>query len=202
MTTVVLAVAGFAAAAWLGMRVGSMLCADRTPFADGPAAVRVRPGIVMLAMGAVGAAAALHGSGPWQLVTIGLVASALAGCVAADCACGIVPDALTLVPLAGLVAAFGLRGDPGPLLAAGLVALPFAFAATLSHGRGMGWGDVKLAALGGALLGARGATAALVIACVVAYAWSRFAGGRTRPIAFAPYLVGGIAVVLIAGYGG
>jgi prepilin signal peptidase PulO-like enzyme (type II secretory pathway) len=82
-----------------------------------------------------------------------------------------------------------------------LVALPFALAATLSRGRGMGWGDVKLAALGGALLGAPAATLAFVLAALAAYAGSRFAGDRARPIAFAPYLAGGIAVVLIVGYG-
>jgi hypothetical protein len=51
------------------------------------------------------------------------------------------------------------------------------------------------------LLGAPAATLAFVLAALAAYAGSRFAGDRARPIAFAPYLAGGIAVVLIVGYG-
>jgi prepilin signal peptidase PulO-like enzyme (type II secretory pathway) len=201
MTSVIPTAFGFAAAAWVGMSLGRRLCAGRTPFADGPAPGRARPVLVLLVAGSVGAAAAMHGLATVPIAVVALVTAALAGCVIADWSCGIVPDALTLLPLGALIVAFAFRSDFGPLLAAVLVALPFALAATLSRGRGMGWGDVKLAALGRALLGAPAATLAFVLAALAAYAGSRFAGDRARPIAFAPYLAGGIAVVLIVGYG-
>jgi prepilin signal peptidase PulO-like enzyme (type II secretory pathway) len=57
----------------------------------------------------------------------------------------------------------------------------------------MGWGDAKLVALGGAVLGAQASLAAFALSCFAAGVVSRFNGRRGMPIAFAPYLV--IAVV-------
>jgi prepilin signal peptidase PulO-like enzyme (type II secretory pathway) len=63
----------------------------------------------------------------------------------------------------------------------------------------MGWGDVKLAALGGAVLGAGAALIAFAAACLVAVgvAWAR--GRGAEPIAFAPYLVASIGAALLLG---
>ena len=71
-----------------------------------------------------------------------------------------------------------------------------AIAALASRGRGMGWGDVKLAALGGALLGVADATLAYFVAAAVAYVIARRTAGVRRPIAFGPYLAASIAVTL------
>jgi prepilin signal peptidase PulO-like enzyme (type II secretory pathway) len=60
----------------------------------------------------------------------------------------------------------------------------------------MGWGDVKLAALGGALLGMRGAVPAFIVAAIAVYAVARVSGGVRRPIAFGPYLAASIAAAL------
>ncbi len=85
--------------------------------------------------------------------------------------------------------------------------MPFAFAAYLSRGRGMGWGDVKLAAVAGAMLGASNALLALALAAFAAAVAARLqkrtlvidgrgaaAATLARPVAFAPYLIGATAL--------
>jgi len=121
---------------------------------------------------------------------------ALAGCCAADFACGLLPDPLTLVPLAVVAGAGVAAHDWAPLLSAAVVFVPFAAAALLSRGRGMGWGDAKLAALGGALLGAREAAFAFMLAAVAAAVIARRTTGGRRPIAFGPYLAAAIVAML------
>jgi len=69
-------------------------------------------------------------------------------------------------------------------------------AALVTRGRGMGWGDAKLAALGGALLGAADATLAFMFAAVAAYVVARLTGGLRNVIAFGPYLATSIAASL------
>jgi prepilin signal peptidase PulO-like enzyme (type II secretory pathway) len=79
----------------------------------------------------------------------------------------------------------------------GSAAVPFAAfaaAALLSHGRGMGWGDVKLATLGGAVLGLEASLVALSLSCLAAAIYGYARGQRDVPIAFAPYLVAAIAL--------
>ena len=66
----------------------------------------------------------------------------------------------------------------------------------------MGWGDAKLAALGGALLGAREAALAFMFAAIAAAVIARrsngmrLAGAMPRPIAFGPYLAAAIVAML------
>ena len=195
--TAIIAAPAFAAAGWAGARVAEKLCAGRTPYDDGPAAIA--PGRLPFAVAGacIGLALGLHGEPLASLTLLLFVVLALAGCTAADLACGVLPDVLTLAPL-GLVLGVGaLAHDGTPALSATFVALPFAAAALLSRGRGMGWGDVKLAALGGALLGAREATLAFMLAALAAYAIARFTGGTRRPVAFGPYLAASIAATLV-----
>lgn len=61
----------------------------------------------------------------------------------------------------------------------------------------MGWGDAKLAALGGALLGIGPATVAFVLASFVAAlaAWLKYRK-RNAQVAMGPYLVAAIAATL------
>jgi leader peptidase (prepilin peptidase)/N-methyltransferase len=186
----------FAAAGWAGTLIADMLCAGRTPFDDGPAPVAFRRLPFAVIAGCIGLALAVHGEPPAHLAVLVLVVLALAGCTAADLACGIVPDVLTLVPLAAVVALGAAARDWAPALSAGFVVVPFAVAAVASRGRGMGWGDVKLAALGGALLGARGATLAFMLAALAAYVIARSTGTARRPVAFGPYLAASIAASL------
>ena len=195
-STIALAAVLFGAAAWGGTVVAEMLCAVRTPFDDGPAPVAFARWPFALAGAAIGAALAAQGESPARLALLVFVMVALAGCCAADLACGLLPDPLTLVPLAVVAGAGLLSHDWAPLLSAALVFSPFAVAALLSRGRGMGWGDAKLAALGGALLGAREAAFAFMLAAIAAAVIARRMGAARRPIAFGPYLAAAIVAML------
>jgi prepilin signal peptidase PulO-like enzyme (type II secretory pathway) len=66
----------------------------------------------------------------------------------------------------------------------------------------MGWGDVKLAALGGALLGAQDATLAFLVAGGAAYVVAHRGKRAGKPIAFGPYLAVSIVATLAALPGG
>jgi len=63
----------------------------------------------------------------------------------------------------------------------------------------MGWGDVKLAALGGALVGMGGIALAVVLASAAAFAVGVTGGRARRPIAFGPYLAASIGASLALG---
>ncbi|HYW54357.1 MAG TPA: prepilin peptidase [Dongiaceae bacterium] len=186
----------FGAAGWGGTLVADALCAGRAPFDDGPAPVAFARWPFALAGAGIGLALAAEGASPARLALLVFVMLALAGCCAADLSCGLLPDPLTLVPLAVVAGAGAMMHDWAPLLSAALVAVPFAFAAAASRGRGMGWGDVKLAALGGALLGAREAAFAFMLAALAAAVIARRTTGAPRPIAFGPYLAAAIVAML------
>jgi prepilin signal peptidase PulO-like enzyme (type II secretory pathway) len=194
--TIVLAAALFGAAGWGGTLIAASLCAGRTPFDDGPAPVAFARWPFALAGAGIGIALAAQGASPARLALLVFVMLALAGCCAADLSCGLLPDPLTLVPLAVVAAAGAVTHDWAPLLSAAFVFVPFALAAAVSRGRGMGWGDAKLAALGGALLGAREAAFAFVLAALAAAIIARRTTGARRPIAFGPYLAAAIVAML------
>jgi len=196
LLTVPLAAALFAGAGWVGTLAADAVCAGRAPFDDGPQPVAFRRWPFALAGACIGAVLAVHGAPPAQLAVLVLVTFALAGCTAADLACGILPDVFTLGALALVVGLRIAAHDPTPVLGAAFAFAPFAAAAIFSRGRGMGWGDVKLAALGGALLGARDATLAFTLAAIAAYVIARRTGGARRPIAFGPYLAASIVATL------
>ena len=188
----------FAGAAWGGVLTGEALCADLSAAPDGPRPVAFAPIMFPFAGAAIGPALVLHGDAPVRLAVLAFAVFGLAGCAAADLRCGILPDLLTLAPLALTIGAGFIARDPAPVWGAVLVALPFAALALVSRGRGMGWGDVKLAAFGGALLGAPNAVVAFMLAALAAYLVAR-RGGRVRePIAFGPYLAGSIVAMLVA----
>ncbi len=63
----------------------------------------------------------------------------------------------------------------------------------------MGWGDVKLAAFGGALVGIGGITFAVTLAAAAAYFVFAVTGRARRPIAFGPYLAVAIGAFLLFG---
>ena len=186
----------FASAGWLGARAGERLCAGIEAYEDSPASFVPPHWPFAAGAAAIGAAVALQGVSPAHAAVLLIVTFALAGGAAADFRCGMLPDVMTVGPLA-LVVAFGAWShDWSPAVGAAFVAVPFAFAALISRGRGMGWGDVKLAALGGALLGVADAALAFLLAALAAYLVARRSAGLRRPIAFGPYLAASIAASL------
>lgn len=197
MMMVFVASAVFAVAGWAGALLGTLLCAGREPFADGPTPMRIHPWMFAVASAVVGIGVARQ-MDAGHVSIFALAAVACCACAAADLQYGVVPDLVTLVPLAILVLVAIARRDYGVLISAAFVGLPFAVVALSSKGRGMGWGDVKLATLGGALVGAPNAVFAFVIAGIAAFAIGRFFLGG-RPIAFAPYLVSSLGIVLCFG---
>ena len=167
-------------------------------FPDGPPAQRTPIALLIALCAAVGAYAAMRAVPLPQMLLAALACSALVAVWITDARRGIVPDAFTLGPLAvALLFAF-TRHDWRVLLSIAIPAAPFALAAMVSRGRGMGWGDVKLVALGGALLGVQVSLLAFAFACIVAAAVGLRAG-RSVPIAFAPYLAGAIGLALPIG---
>jgi prepilin signal peptidase PulO-like enzyme (type II secretory pathway) len=189
----------FGAAALIGVVAADMICARITAFDDGPAPAAPRPFVIVGLMAIVGAFVAVHGFAA-SILGVGAVAAfALAGCWYCDLARGIVPDFFTLFPLGCLGLFAALMGEWSVVISAAVPFVPFALAAVLSRGRGMGWGDAKLVALGGAVLGAQTSLVAFALSCFAATVVARLNGRRGTPIAFAPYLVVAVAGALALG---
>jgi prepilin signal peptidase PulO-like enzyme (type II secretory pathway) len=188
----------FGLIAYIAVTCSAFVCAGIPPADDGPPAGRA-PQLFLIAGAAVlGAVMAYLKAEPLQLGVAAIVTFALVACWCSDAVCGIVPDVFTLGPLAALLFFAAAQRDWWAIVSAVLIIVPFAAAAIFSRGYGMGWGDVKLVALSGAVLGAPLAAFAMAIACAVAVIVHRFGRARTAPIAFAPYiaLLTGIALPL------
>jgi leader peptidase (prepilin peptidase)/N-methyltransferase len=185
----------FAAAAGGGSALGSILVEGETPWEDGPAPVTFARW-PFLALGALVGAASARELGLWPLLLLALVVGLLAACASADLRCGTIPDSCSLGALVLILGASAFEHHWAPALGAALVGTAFAVSALVSRGRGMGWGDVKLAAAGGALLGVFDATLAFTLAALAAYALARRAGRMSVPIAFGPYLAVSTAIAL------
>jgi leader peptidase (prepilin peptidase)/N-methyltransferase len=196
MLIILLSLIAFAVSSALGVYASRLVCDGITSLPDGPPSGNAHPRYVVGVCALLGAIAAARGLPPLMLAIFCLVCGVLSAIWYADIVRGIVPDVFSLVPLATITLAAGLAGRWDVILSAAIPMIPFAIVAALSRGRGMGWGDTKLAGLGGALLGMQGAVLSFGIASVMAIVISRFRADRTRPIAFAPYLVLGIAVPL------
>jgi leader peptidase (prepilin peptidase)/N-methyltransferase len=119
----------------------------------------------------------------------------------------LIPNRLT-APFAVLAVALGLALDPGFVpeqLLAGTAAGGFFLLAALAHPRGMGMGDVKLAAVMGLYLGRAVAPAiflgliagVLVGAAIIARVGA--AEGRKTAVPFGPFLALGAIAALFAG---
>ena len=189
----------FAGAAYAGALGARRICAATAPLPGGPPPGR--PSIVLLVACAFAAGVfeGLRGGGALELFVAASLCCALTGIWYSDVRCGIVPDVFTLAPLALVVLVASLSHQWGTLASAAVVFVPFAAAAFASRGRGMGWGDVKLVALGGAVLGWEAAVLAFGCACAVAVIVALARKRRHEPLAFAPYLVAAIALPLTIG---
>ncbi len=187
----------YGCASFLGVRLSAMLCANIAPFDDGPRPGKPPTFALIAGAAAIGSSLALHAVPVPALGLFVVLVVSLVACWYSDVRCGIVLDYFTLVPLALVLAVSLVNRNITPLVSALVVFLPFAFAAALSKGRGMGWGDVKLVALGAAVLGLQTSVLAFAAACLVAVTIAAIRKRRTEPIAFAPYLAGAIGAALV-----
>lgn len=196
VSTMIAAALVFGCLAWFGVLCSERVCRDLPRLPDGPPPGRVPVPALIAGTSGVGALLAYHQLPVFQLLLIGLVCMALVAAFCSDVTNGLVPDLFTVVPLAALLA-FAIATQSWWLIVSALVPLlPFGLAAVASKGRGMGWGDVKLVALGGALLGVQVALGAFALASLAAVLVYRLRGVKAGPIAFAPYLVAAIGVSL------
>jgi prepilin signal peptidase PulO-like enzyme (type II secretory pathway) len=199
MIAIAAAAAFFGCVAFIGIALSRSVCAGIAPAEDGPA-----PGKVPI-VALVGGAAVLGGvlmashALALQLGIAAIAVFALAACWYSDATCGIVPDLFTLAPLAALLFFAVAQRDWMTIISAAVIFVPFALVALVSRGYGMGWGDAKLVALCGAVLGAPIAFLALSLACGLAVIVHRVAGAAKSPIAFAPYIAAATAIAIPLG---
>ena len=198
LAATVLGAAVFGASGFAATLVATAVYAKDEPLPDGPVPGRVSVVLLASLAAGVGAVCAWRGESLASLALVDLIVAALCAVIWTDVTRGFIGDWFTLPPLAVVLAASAARGTfLTTVLAVGVATLPFAAAAFFSKGMGMGWGDVKLVALGGGLLDLRTSillyAGASVVACAVALARRR----QSEPIAFGPYLAGAIAVGML-----
>jgi leader peptidase (prepilin peptidase)/N-methyltransferase len=173
------------------------------PIADGPPVSEPPVNALLIAAVIAGGICGYRGMAPEALGIVAASCALMAAIWYTDVTRGIIPDALTLMPLGALIVAGLLTGRWYVVVVAAIPAAPFAFMAWRTKGIGMGWGDVKLAALGGALLGMKDAMLAFALVSVVAIVIAKLQRQeKRRPVAFAPYLASAIILPLVLRTGG
>jgi leader peptidase (prepilin peptidase)/N-methyltransferase len=183
---------------WALLRGRARCCGER---------ISARYPLTELALGALYAATVIVlWDEPWE-VALGLVfVTALTAVTLTDLEQRIIPNRILIVA-ALLGAAIAAAGDPGSLPERAIAAAAaggLLFAAALAYPRGMGLGDVKLAATMGVFLGRDVAPAILVALLAgslvgLAMIARDGAGARKRAIPFGPFLALGGVVGLLAG---
>jgi prepilin signal peptidase PulO-like enzyme (type II secretory pathway) len=199
MIAIILGALFFACIAFLAEQLSRIVCANITRLPDGPPSSNP-PVIFLIAAAAFLGAVLVHqGTDLEQIAIAAIAVLALVACWCTDSLCGIVPDVFTLGPLALILVIAVVQRDWWVLISAIALFIPFAVAASFSRGMGMGWGDAKLVALAGAILGAPLALVAMAIACVAAVIGYRIKRIKSGPIAFAPYIAATIGLAMPLG---
>ena len=186
----------FAAAGVVGALLGVTFADRFESLPDGPPPQQTPIPLLILGCALIGAFITVHAFSPAQLVMLAIVCVSLVAIWIVDARRGIVPDAFTLGPLGIILLVALWQHEWQFFISAAIPFVPFAIAAILSKGRGMGWGDVKLVALGGAVLGAQWAIIAFAVACFAAVVFCYARGKQRGPIAFAPYLTAAIGAAI------
>ena len=186
----------FACAGAVGVTIAQMICAKFEGFEDGPRRIQLHPAIPVVCVAVLGIILAARGANTLQLATAALIGVPLVGSWYADSHRGIVPDVFTLVPLAVIAAIIVLYREWFIGISALVTFGAFAIAALLSRGRGMGWGDAKLAGLAGAILAIPWSFGVLGVACLAATISSIIRDRGKSPVAFAPYICVSVLVAL------
>ena len=188
----------FGCSAYLAMQVAAFVYAKDAPLPGGPAPSRVPAAVLIVGSAFIGGVSALRGADLASLAIVELIVFALCAVIWTDVTRGFIGDWFTLPPLAFVIGIAAFEHKFVPIFVSLLVVtLPFAVAAFASKGVGMGWGDVKLVALGAALLDIQTSILMYAVACMVACGIAFARRKRTEPIAFAPYLATAIAVGMI-----
>jgi prepilin signal peptidase PulO-like enzyme (type II secretory pathway) len=196
IVTILVTALAFAIFAFGGVLIARTYYAG--PPIDNPPPIAEPPIALLVAAAAVlGGVCAYRGVPAQALTLVAATMLVMAAVWYTDATRGIIPDTLTLVPLAALLIAGLIGGRWYVLVAAAVPAIPFAFMAWRTHGIGIGWGDVKLAALGGVLLGAQDAILAFAVAALLAIVIAKVRRtAKDQPVAFAPYLTSAIVIPL------
>ncbi len=179
----------FASASIGGIILGTVVPRPADRFEDGPPVRPVHwawPFVTLLLLCA--ALVARHAD-PLQMACVALACVPLVACWYGDSRTGLISDWFTLLPLAVVAAYVVYSGHWFSVVSAVVIFVPFAGAALLSRGRGMGWGDVKLATLCAALVGMMAALPAFAAACLAATVVSYLRDRGKQPVAFGPYIV-------------
>lgn len=188
----------FGCSAYLALNLAAAVYGKVEPVRGGAKPGALEAIVSILVATFFGGVMAARGTDLADLAVSGAVIVGLSAVIWTDLTRGIVADWFALPPLALVLILDALRGTiVAAAIAVALVTLPFAIAALVSKGKGLGFGDVKIVALGAAVMDAQTAilvyAAACFIACVVAVARRR----RAEPFAFSPYLAAAIAVGLL-----
>jgi prepilin signal peptidase PulO-like enzyme (type II secretory pathway) len=186
----------FAMAGVVGALLGVTFADRLESLEDGPPPQQTPVPLLIAGCALIGALVTVHAFSQAQVVMLAIVCVALVAIWIVDARRGIVPDVFTIGPLAIIFLVAIWQHEWQFFASAAIPFVPFAAAAFLSKGRGMGWGDVKLVALGGAVLGAQWAIVAFAAACLAAVAICYFRGRQRGPIAFAPYLTAAIGAAI------
>ncbi len=182
----------FGCGAYLAIQLSDYVVKDIPRYEDGPVPGRMPVRWVIPGAMVIGAVIGLRVPDLLSIAAFGLVIFSVVAAWNSDAKKGIIPDYFTLVPLAIVLLPAALHGNWWPIFWAAAAFIPFAGASYISKGRGMGWGDSKLAALGGAVLWDQ-ALIAYCAACLAAVGVAYLRKRRTEPIAFGPYLAASIA---------
>lgn len=122
-----------------------------------------------------------------------------------DCATGYILDVIILPSCAfAIVTSAGGTGGGDSAFGALTICGAMLLLHVITRGQGLGLGDVKLAAVAGALLGVRAGLVSLAIAfglggCIAAVLMLRGRASRKTVIPFAPYIAAGAVAVLGSG---
>jgi leader peptidase (prepilin peptidase)/N-methyltransferase len=201
MIGIVITAIAFGIFAFAGVLIGRTYFGGE-PIADGPPVGEPPVNVLVAAAAIVGGICAYRGMPPEALGIVAASCALMSAIWYTDVTRGIVPDSLTLIPLGALIVGGLLSGRWYVAVVAIVPAIPFAFMAWRTKGIGMGWGDVKLAALGGALLGMKDAMLAFALASLIAIVIAKVRCSGKQPVAFAPYLATAIIVPLCLQTGG
>ena len=190
----ILGAAFFALASYVGILLAGTV--SSTPFEDGPPPGEPPIAWIIGCATLIGFFAASPSVSGGRIAIDAIVICSLSAIWCTDVRYGIVPDVFTIAPLALVCGLSLLQHQPWPVLWAFAAFTPFACLAIVSKGRGMGWGDAKLAALGGAVLGVETALLAFAAGALIAAFLAYRQGREKQVIAFAPYLAAAIAAAL------